>query len=795
MKSKKLWKAIAMLSLSFLVFNGCSTTNEDPSSSSLSSASNSSTNLSSESTTSKDSSTSESTTSKDSSTSTGSDTTTSQSSPSITPVAEHTVKFDANEGKFANDESTFVLKVEENTVIGANKVTNPSRDNYGFANWTKTKNGNDIWNLDVDVVTNDITLYASWTANKYHVTINNTNNDAGTVTGAGDYSYGTNVTVTATANPGYEFAGWYIDPDGEAVESNSQYSFALLKATTLTAKWNAKEYQITLNVGEGATQLENTKATVKYKENYTLAVPTKTGYGFDGWYYNNEKLTDNTGASLNPYSYTTDIEVEAHYTANTYTVSVVFNNPTFTAVNEHVKIIGAGDYKFGETATLKFEPDLPFLSLVGWELDGKFISKQELEFVVTESKTVTASFNANSIPLHYILDGEEYKFTYSNSYCLTNSATNEELAKYDDFWLRINKKFDGWYEDAEYTKPCNATPQTYLLPLVKKDDGSYHAYVYGRIVDVTIEKVFQYTENTDNTITITAYVGSESDVVIPNTYDGKTVSAIGKRAFDNKSRSGDPYFWDNDKIKSVFIPNTVKTIGEDAFRNCKNLETVTFEENSTLTEIGVHAFQTCDSLVNITLPSSLRTIKQKAFSYLVSLHYMYVPSTVTTMEDGAFDGVMVYTDAKTHPTGWVKGSGFYEYFVCYDVASPDLIYDIDGVQYVYRDTYFEIAKFKNRNLEHLTIPDKIQLKDKSKEVEVTTIKAHVFEQNTTLKTIIIPATITNFGSSVFYSSSTNIFTYYPDHSKDKTILYNAKGHVYIEGEWELVDGIPTPKNK
>ncbi len=794
MKSKKLWKAIAMLSLSFLVFNGCSTTNEDPSSSSLSSASNSSTNLSSESTTSKDSSTSESTTSKDSSTSTGSDTTTSQSSPSITPVAEHTVTFDANEGKFANDESTFVLKVEENTVIGANKVTNPSRDNYGFANWTKTKNGNDIWNLDVDVVTNDITLYASWTANKYHVTINNTNNDAGTVTGAGDYSYGTNVTVTATANPGYEFAGWYIDPDGEAVESNSQYSFALLKATTLTAKWNAKEYQITLNVGEGATQLENTKATVKYKENYTLAVPTKTGYGFDGWYYNNEKLTDNTGASINPYSYTTDIEVEAHYTDNTYTVSTVISNiPGQDAIIKHITFKGVGTYHYGDKVTLEGVSDLSIIKVAGWRLNGKYTEGTKLEFTITESVVVEVGINADSPRLHYMVDEKEYKV---GSYVLSKDATNEILDKYDDFWLRINKKFDGWYEDAEYTKPCNATPQTYLLPLVKKDDGSYHAYVYGRIVDVTIEKVFQYTENTDNTITITAYVGSESDVVIPNTYDGKTVSAIGKRAFDNKSRSGDPYFWDNDKIKSVFIPNTVKTIGEDAFRNCKNLETVTFEENSTLTEIGVHAFQTCDSLVNITLPSSLRTIKQKAFSYLVSLHYMYVPSTVTTMEDGAFDGVMVYTDAKTHPTGWVKGSGFYEYFVCYDVASPDLIYDIDGVQYVYRDTYFEIAKFKNRNLEHLTIPDKIQLKDKSKEVEVTTIKAHVFEQNTTLKTIIIPATITNFGLSVFYQSTINIFTYYPDHSKDKTILYNAtKGHVYIEGEWELVDGIPTPKNK
>ena len=271
----------------------------------------------------------------------------------------------------------------------------------------------------------------------------------------------------------------------------------------------------------------------------------------------------------------------------------------------------------------------------------------KLEITVTESKTIKVSLNTKGIPLHYMLDGKEYDTGYSENYYLSNQATNETLQKFDDFRLLINQKFDGWYEDDQYTMKCNATPETHHLPVVKKEDGTYHAYVYGRIVKNVIEKTFLYTENEDQTITITDYIGEETNISIPKTYDGKTVSAIGKRAFDNKMKNGDDYYWYNTNIQSVFIPNTVKTIGEDAFRNCKNLQTVTFEENSTLSEIGAHAFVTCDSLEKITLPNSLRTVREGAFSYLVGLHYMYVPKTITTIEKDAFVGYMVYTNASS----------------------------------------------------------------------------------------------------------------------------------------------------
>jgi hypothetical protein len=95
---------------------------------------------------------------------------------------------------------------------------------------------------------------------------------------------------------------------------------------------------------------------------------------------------------------------------------------------------------------------------------------------------------------------------------------------------------------------------------------------------------FQYTVEAGN-ITITAYAGTVSAVVIPEEINGLPVAVIGKEGFSKT------------EIVSLVIPESVKIIGDAAFYDCKKLASVTLPGG--LTDIGYRAFEDCASLAAI----------------------------------------------------------------------------------------------------------------------------------------------------------------------------------------------------
>ena len=113
--------------------------------------------------------------------------------------------------------------------------------------------------------------------------------------------------------------------------------------------------------------------------------------------------------------------------------------------------------------------------------------------------------------------------------------------------------------------------------------------------------------------------------VIPDTFNGKPVTAIGPGAFSN-----------NKYLKSVTIPASVIEIDGRAyeggvFSDCTNLTTVTFAPNSQLKAIGVGTFAECTSLTNIEIPASVTYIGNHAFAICESLTAITIPAGVTSL--------------------------------------------------------------------------------------------------------------------------------------------------------------------
>jgi hypothetical protein len=112
------------------------------------------------------------------------------------------------------------------------------------------------------------------------------------------------------------------------------------------------------------------------------------------------------------------------------------------------------------------------------------------------------------------------------------------------------------------------------------------------------ESDYSYVDNGDGTATITGYSGTDTNLVIPSTVDGLTVTSIGADAFENKG------------ISEVTIPNTVQTIGSGAFKS--NSLTSIIIPDSVIT-IGDRAFAK-NSLTSVTIPENVVNIEALAFA-------------------------------------------------------------------------------------------------------------------------------------------------------------------------------------
>ena len=89
-------------------------------------------------------------------------------------------------------------------------------------------------------------------------------------------------------------------------------------------------------------------------------------------------------------------------------------------------------------------------------------------------------------------------------------------------------------------------------------------------------------------------------------------------------------------LTSIVIGKDITRVGNHAFRNSFAVTSLIFEEGSSLTHIGLRAFRNMRHVENVVLPDTLQVISWDAFGYTTALKNMYMPSTLVTIEAGAF---------------------------------------------------------------------------------------------------------------------------------------------------------------
>ena len=119
-----------------------------------------------------------------------------------------------------------------------------------------------------------------------------------------------------------------------------------------------------------------------------------------------------------------------------------------------------------------------------------------------------------------------------------------------------------------------------------------------------------------------------SEIVIPATYCGRAVTEITAYGFSG-------YITEEVlPLKKITIPDSVTSIGNEAFRSCSNLTSVTIGNG--VTSIGYEAFEYCTSLTSVAIPESVTSIGMYAFYNCSSLTSVTIGNGVTSIGSDAF---------------------------------------------------------------------------------------------------------------------------------------------------------------
>ena len=170
---------------------------------------------------------------------------------------------------------------------------------------------------------------------------------------------------------------------------------------------------------------------------------------------------------------------------------------------------------------------------------------------------------------------------------------------------------------------------------------------------------------------------------------------------------------------------SVTSIGDNAFYQA-SLTNITVPNS--VTSIGNFAFSNCTGLTSITIPDSIISIGNGAFGYCLGLTSITIPSGVTSIEDQTFLGCTNLMSITLQ--GNVTSIGNYAFSQCSSLTSITLPNTLTSIGY---NAFYQCA-----SLTSITLPN-----------SVTSIGDYVFLSCSNLTSITIPNNVTSIGLAAF----------------------------------------------
>jgi len=249
-------------------------------------------------------------------------------------------------------------------------------------------------------------------------------------------------------------------------------------------------------------------------------------------------------------------------------------------------------------------------------------------------------------------------------------------------------------------------------------------------------------------------VASGNYITVPDTLEGFPVKRIGAEAF-----ADEPY------LCEVILPESIESIGENAFKECVNLFVVKMNhpENSRLKRIEASAFANLTRLFEAPIYDGLEYIGENAFAGTEALTKVHLPESLTHLGGYAFYDSAGLTDVYIPEDLSDIGANTFTYTPWLTEYDADFVVEGNYVLLAYKGTAKDVVL--PNNILHL--PDRIfaskAITGITFNTRLRTIGDSAFEGCTKLTSVTIPDTVRTIGDSLFKGCTSLTTAVIPSH--------------------------------